>query len=111
MRSMNLLVKFLLKIGAIAAFAYWGIYAGSGASAVIWGLLAPALAVAVWGTFAAPRSSRRLPTRARIPLEMTVFGLAVVALIVAGSLSVAVAFAAVVVVNAILLTFFRQWEL
>jgi hypothetical protein len=110
MRVVNLLLKLLLELGALAAFAYWGTYIGSGAWAVIDALLAPAVAVAVWGTFAAPHATRRLRLAARVPLEMTVFGLAVVALVVAGSVPLAVVFAVAAVVNAVLLTIFRQWE-
>ncbi len=110
MKPANLAVKFLLELAAFAAFAYWGAETGTGATAVVLAILAPAAAVAIWSVFAAPRSSRRLPLAARAPLELGVFALAVVALAVAGSAVLAIAFGVVAALNAILLTVFRQWE-
>ena len=46
----------------------------------------------------------------RLPFELSVFGLAVVALFAAGAPVTALVFAALVVVNAVLITAFRQWE-
>jgi hypothetical protein len=83
---------------------------GSGVVAVLLAVAAPAVMIAVWGLFAAPRSTRRLGTSARIPLELGVFALAAVALAVAGRLVLALVFGVLVVANALLLTAFRQWE-
>ena len=110
MRSANLAVKFLLELAAFAAFAYWGARTGAGAAAVVLAIAAPAAAVVVWGVFAAPRSSRRLPLTARAPLELGVFAVAGAALATAGSVVLAVAFGVVAVLNAVLLTVFHQWE-
>ncbi|MGH3394781.1 MAG: DUF2568 domain-containing protein [Streptosporangiaceae bacterium] len=110
MKSANLAVKFLLELAAFAAFAYWGARTGTGAAAVVLAIAAPAAAVVVWGVFAAPRSSRRLPLTARVPLELGVFALAGAALAAAGSVVLAVAFGVVAVLNAVLLTVFHQWE-
>jgi hypothetical protein len=110
MRSANLAVKFLLELAAFAAFAYWGARTGTGVAAVVLAIAAPAAAVMVWGLFAAPRSSRRLPLTARAPLELGVFALAGAALAAAGSAVLAVAFGAVAVLNALLLTVFHQWD-
>jgi hypothetical protein len=73
-------------------------------------VILPFLAVGLWGRFAAPRSRQRLPTNARIPLELTVFALAVLALLSTGHQTVAIMFAAMVVVNAALLTSLKQWD-
>jgi Protein of unknown function (DUF2568) len=110
MKSANLAVKFLLELAAFAAFAYWGARAGSGATAVVLAIVAPAAAVVVWGVFAAPRSGRRLPLTARAPLELGVFALAGAALAAAGSVVLAVVFGGVAVLNAVLLSVFHQWE-
>jgi ABC-type spermidine/putrescine transport system permease subunit II len=61
MKPANLAVKFLLELAAFAAFAYWGAETGTGATAVVLAILAPAAAVAIWSVFAAPRSSRWPP--------------------------------------------------
>jgi hypothetical protein len=106
-KQLNLAVKFLLELGALAAFGWWGAeVAGVGGAIVL-----PLVAVVLWGMFAAPRAARRLPLRLRAPFELTVFALAALALWAAGSLALAAAFAAIAAVNAALLTVFGQWEL
>ncbi|HEY3728342.1 MAG TPA: YrdB family protein [Solirubrobacteraceae bacterium] len=77
---------------------------------VIVGVAAPASAVVLWGLFAAPRASRRLPVRARVPFELSVFVLAVAALVAVDWPAIAIAFAAASGVNAVLLTRLDQWE-
>jgi hypothetical protein len=65
------------------------------------------VAIALWGLFAAPKSERRLP---RATFELSVFGLAVVALFAAGAPIAAVVLAVLVATSALLLTRFDQWE-
>jgi Protein of unknown function (DUF2568) len=77
---------------------------------VLLAIVAPAVAVVLWGVFAAPKSERRLPRDVRVAFELSVFGLAVAALFAAGAPVAAVVFATVVVVNAVLMTVFRPWE-
>jgi hypothetical protein len=110
LKSANLAVKFLLELAAFAALAYWGARTGHGGWAVVAAIAAPLAAVLVWGLFAAPRAKRRLPVAARAPLELAVFGLAAGGLAAAGAVTLAIVFGAVVIVNALLLTVFRQWE-
>jgi hypothetical protein len=110
MKSANLGLKFALELAAIAALAYWGLTVGSGATTVVAAVGAPLAMIVIWGVFAAPKARRRLGLAARAPLELSVFGLAAVALGAAGQLALAIAFAAVVVANAVLLSVFRQWE-
>jgi hypothetical protein len=109
-RSANLAVKFLLELGAIAAFAYWGATVAGGWDAVVLAVAAPAVAVALWGQLAAPRARRRLPLAARVPFELAVFGLAAASLYAAAGRRSAVLFGLLVAVNSVLLTVFRQWE-
>jgi hypothetical protein len=111
LRAANLALKFLLELGAMAAFAYWGASTGDGAVPFVLAIVAPVGTVALWAVFAAPRSERRLPLAARVPFELGVFALAVLALLAAGSPVAAIVYAALVVVNAALMTVFHQWEL
>lgn len=76
---------------------------------IVLAVLAPAAAIIVSGRFAAPRSPRRLPADRRVPLELGVFALAAAAY-AGGRHALAVTFAAVAVVNAVLLTVLRQRE-
>lgn len=110
MKDANLAVKFALELAAIATFAYWGATLDGVVVSVLVAVAAPASAVVLWGLFAAPRSSRRLPIRARVPFELSVFALAVAALVAVDWIAAAIAFAAVTSVNAVLLTRLDQWE-
>jgi hypothetical protein len=110
MRPLNLALKFVLELAALAAFGYWGASVADGATAVLVAIGLPVAVAVLWGTFAAPRARRRLPLRMRAPFELGVFALAALALWAAGSPTLALAFAAVAAVNALLLTGFGQWE-
>ena len=85
LKAANLGLKSLLELGAIAAFAYWGASRSPVILAVILAIAMPAVFVAAWGIWAAPRSPRRLPTQTRVPFELGCFTVAAVALIAAGA--------------------------
>lgn len=110
LKPVNLAVKFLLELAAFAALAYWGASTGHGAWAVLLAIAAPVAAVIVWALFCAPRARRRLPAPARVPLELSVFGLAAAGLAAAGSVQLAITFGIMVVLNSALLTVFHQWQ-
>jgi Protein of unknown function (DUF2568) len=110
LRAANLALKFLLELAAFAALAYWGATTGGGAASILLAVAAPAVAVALWAVFAAPRSERRLGEAVRIPFEIAVFAVAVVALVAAGAPVAALLLAALVLLNAALLTVLGQWE-
>jgi hypothetical protein len=105
MRNLSLALKFLLELAAFAALAYWGAQ-----HSVLLAIAAPALAIALWGVFAAPRSRRRLPTGPRVCFELTVFALAALALLAAGASLPALVLAVMALVSTALLTRFAQWE-
>jgi len=109
-RAANLTLKFLLELAALAAFATWGASVDGTGVAVLLGVGIPVVVAALWSRFAAPKSPRRLPARARVPFELAVFALAALSLFAAGHRSLAIAFSAAVVVNAVLLTWFQQWD-
>jgi hypothetical protein len=110
LRQLNLVLKFLLELAALAGFGYWGTSIADGAAAVVIATALPLIVAVLWGTLAAPRARRRLPLRLRAPFELGVFALAALAWWGAGSATMAGAFAALAVVNALLLTAFDQWE-
>lgn len=111
LKAANLALKFLLELCALAAFAIFGASVGGGAASLLAAVVLPVVAVVLWGTLAAPRARRRLPLPARVPFELTFFGLAALALVAAGSTLGGVVLAAAVLVNSWLLTAFDQWEL
>ena len=110
MKQLNLAVKFLLELAALAAFGLWGASIASGVGAVLLAIGLPVVAAILWGRFAAPRARRRLPLRLRAPFELGVFALAALALWHAESLAWGAVFAVIAVVNAALLSVFDQWE-
>ncbi len=110
LKAANLALKFLLELAAIAAFAYWGASHSPVVLALILAVGLPAMFIAAWGIWAAPRSRRRLPRETRVPFELGCFALAAVALIAAGATVAGIAFAVVAAVNAVLLAVFDQLE-
>jgi hypothetical protein len=109
LKATNLALKFLLELAALAAFAYWGANIANGPLKVLLAVAAPVTAAFVWGRFAAPKATRRIDLAVRVPLELGVFGLAVLALFTVGSVVVAIVLGALVILNAVLLTAFDQW--
>jgi uncharacterized protein DUF2568 len=111
LKDANLALRFVLELVAVAALAYWGSRLDGVLVSVLVGTAAPVIVVVLWGLFAAPRSSRRLPSRLRVPFELGVFALAAGALVAVGWTLIAIALAAVVAVNAVLLVWLDQTEL
>jgi hypothetical protein len=100
----NLALRFLLELLALAALAYWGVHTGgSPAADVALGAGAPLAAASLWARYAAPRSARRLRGPARAGVELSVLGAGALGLAAAGHPLLAAAFAAVVLINAVLL--------
>jgi Protein of unknown function (DUF2568) len=110
LKAANLGLKFVLELAAIAAFAYWGASHSPVVLAVILAVALPALFIAAWGVWAAPRSRRRLPRETRVPFELSCFALAAVALIAAGATAAGIAFGVIAAVNAALLAALGQLE-
>jgi hypothetical protein len=109
-KSANLALKFFLELAALASFAIRGAESESGALAIAHAILAPLIVALFWGRFAAPRSRHRLPRATRIPFELTVFALAVVALAISGHGAWAIVLAVVMAINAAAMTGFDQWD-
>ena len=100
----NLVLGFLLELGALAALGFWGVHTGQSLLAdIALGAGAPLLAAVVWGTFAAPKSERRLHGAALLAGQLCVLGSAAAALAVAGHALLGALFAGLVVVNAVVL--------
>lgn len=81
LKSLNLGLRFVLELCALAALAYWGFTLDQ----PLWIRLvaavgAPLVAAGVWGTFVAPKAARRLTDPARFLVELLVFGGAAVGL-------------------------------
>jgi Protein of unknown function (DUF2568) len=109
LKNANLGLAFLLELVAIAAFAYWGFnISDSAVLKIVLGLGTPILAIVLWGVFAAPRSERRLQGSAYLVFEVVFFVLAILALIMVGSVTLGILFAVVFVINTVLLLVWHQ---
>lgn len=99
----NDVLRFLLELGALAALAYWGFATQDGAPAWILGLGAPLAAAVFWGLLVAPKARFRVRRPWRVVLGLVVFGLAAAALADAGSSVLALVFAGLALLNAVVM--------
>ncbi|GGP23847.1 hypothetical protein GCM10010970_38470 [Silvimonas iriomotensis] len=102
----NLFVRFLLELAALAGLAWWGWQTHSGAAQLAFCVLTPALVATIWGMFAVPGDRSRhgsapvpVPGAIRLMLELAVFAAAVIALALTGALLLALLLAAAVCVH------------
>ncbi|MBX2997836.1 MAG: YrdB family protein [Caldilineaceae bacterium] len=100
---LNLTVRFILEIAALAAMGYWGWGAADGAGRYLLAVGLPLLAAAAWGTFRVPGDPGKglvpVPGTLRLLLEGIFFGFAAWALFAAGATTYAWIFTAVVLVH------------
>ena len=111
-KAVNAAVRFLLELCALGALGCWGFRAGSATAVKITlGIGMPVLAAVLWMIFGAPGAPRQLHGLWHLVLEAVILGGAALALYAAGSRVLALAFAAVVLVNEILLYSLGQAQL
>jgi hypothetical protein len=104
MVAINLTVRFLLELSALAALGYWGFATGSGLlGKIVLGLGVPILAAVAWGAFVAPKAARPLRDPGKLLVEVLVFGAAAGGLVLAGRPVLAVLLLATYAVNRFLL--------
>jgi hypothetical protein len=83
--SLNLGLRFLLELCALAAFGYGGFEAGGGTIAkVVLAIVLPLAAAVLWGVFVSPRAPVRPPAAVRLALELVFLVAAYEALAVNG---------------------------
>jgi Protein of unknown function (DUF2568) len=93
-------VRFLVELAGVGAFAYWGLQAPIDGWARIALAIGAGLVFAVfWGRVVAPRATNRLTQQQRDVVGTAVLLLAAGALAIAGQPVLALAFAAIVVVD------------
>lgn len=97
---LNLALRFLLELAALAAYAYWGWAAQEGGWRYFLGIGLPLLAAVLWGTLRVPNDPGRAPVPvfgpARLLLE-TVFFAGAVTLLAAVRTTPAIVLGALVV--------------
>lgn len=105
-------VFFLMGLAALASLTYWGFTVPVNLyTRVLLGIGSPVLTSIFWGTFIAPRATRRVSVPVRVVLQVMVFGLAFIALRSAGQIHLAMVYLSTVIV-VLLLTYgvFRERE-
>jgi hypothetical protein len=99
-RAVNLGLRFLLELCALAALAYGGWHVtGPLWLRIVTAVALPSIAALVWGRWVAPRASRPLPDPLRLIPEWLVFGGAAVALAATGHPVLAVVLAVLAAAN------------
>lgn len=78
---LNLALRFVLELGGLFAFGYWGWTQHTGALRFLLGIGLPLLAVVIWGTFRVPADSSangkapvHVPGWTRLLIELIFFG-------------------------------------
>jgi hypothetical protein len=102
----NLGLRFILELAALAAMAWWGWRLGAGSWRFVLAAAIPIAAAVLWGVTAVPddpsRSGRALfatPGLLRLGFEVVFFGLAVWALYATGNRSLCAILAALVIIH------------
>ena len=84
LRGSLLTIRFACELAMVVALGYWGFEAVDGTPAWLLGLGPPALAIAIWGAFVAPKARWPASIRVRLATEFALFGAAVAGLVAAG---------------------------
>ena len=106
-QSIASVARFVLELVLLAAVGSFGFSFG-GAAGWILGIGLPAIVIAIWGIFVAPRAARRLVDPARLVLELVLFALAMGALAAVGQWPWGVALFIVFIVDRAILTMYGQ---
>ena len=109
LKGMNLAIRFLLELCVLISVGYWGFKTGSGLFLrLVLGIGMPLLIAVIWAMFGAPKSAFRLQGPLMLMLEIIVFGSGVAALFLTKNTILASVFAAIIVVNRVLMFFWGQ---
>ena len=109
LKLINIGLRFLLELGILAIFGYWGINTGDNTLIkFLLGLGSPILFAIVWGTFLAPKSPRRLDEPWLFLLELVILGLTCWALYGTGKANLTLGFGSIYILNKILMVIWRQ---
>lgn len=108
MQSVNLLLRFLLELCALAAVAFAGSRAVPNSWAIVLAVLAPCAFAVLWGLFAAHKARFGLPRMAKALVGLLLLEASAGALGAAGRPVLAGAFALLILVNSSLLYAWHQ---
>jgi Protein of unknown function (DUF2568) len=93
-KFINGVLAFSLELTMLVAMGYWAYQQGkSGFLKILFAIALPALAIVLWGLFAAPKANYRIAFPARIFFELTLFLLGAFLLYLTGHKNLAIVFA------------------
>ena len=97
-------IRFLTELALLAVLAWAGVGASLPlAGRIVLAVVAPLLAMAIWGRWLAPRARSRLRDPLRLVVELVLFAVAAAALALTGPVLAAVVFAVIAMGVAVLL--------
>jgi hypothetical protein len=103
LKSLNLAVAFLLELGMLAAYVYWGFALDTNIFfRIIAGVGVPMVVVILWGIWLAPNADLRLRQGWLLALKTFLFGAASLALFISGARSLGIALLAFFAANQLL---------
>jgi uncharacterized protein DUF2568 len=96
-QKLNLMLRVLLEVGVVAAFAYWGVHAGESTTGkILLGIGAPVVGFGFWGAMDFHRS--RHAEILRLMQELIISGLAAATTYAVGAHALAIALATLSIV-------------
>jgi hypothetical protein len=102
-------LAFLIELLALAALAWWGAEVGSGLFVhLLLGIGTPLVAAVIWGVFASPKATVKLPFAGVLGVKALVFGAALFSLDLLGHRTLAILFGVVAAANTIVATLDRE---
>ena len=110
MRGLAEVVRFVLELAGIAALAAWGRTLMAGPAGWFAAAMPPAVLIVVWGAWVAPKARSPLSPCARTWTGAALLLLSATALHAAGSTTLAIMFAAAVVLDTAILHATRPRE-
>lgn len=109
LKSLNLLVRFLLELCMLAAVGYWGFKTQSSwPLKILLGIGLPILIAVLWGIFLAPKATHPLSGVSFLALELILLGSGAAALFASGRVTLGWVYIIIMVVNTVLLSVWKQ---
>lgn len=98
----NDVVRFVLELFAIISLCVWGFSAWPFAWNLVWGIVTPLVAIALWALFRSPRSMISVDAFGKAVVEVIVMGGAALSWLAVGQPLVTVVFAAAATVSGVI---------
>lgn len=110
MRSVNLLVRFLLELSALAALVFAGSRAAQHSVAITLAIAGPCCFAVLWWLFAAHKARCALPRPGKAIVGLLLLEASAIVLAIAGRAALAGIFAVLILANSGLMHVWRQDE-